>query len=199
LANPDSEARMKFYGDAVDGTPAILFNGKVGAPGGGAKDAAADKYDEYVDVIDPLLEEPAKLKLKATATQKGSKIDIKAEVSDVAKPSDELRLRLALIEEKVDYTGTNKVAEHHNVVRALPGGHDGLAIKEKTAKKTETVDIEELKKTLKDYLDKYGEKKQFPTKDQPLELKNLKVVAFVQDDATGEVLQAVQVDIKAAE
>jgi hypothetical protein len=199
LTNPDTEARMKFYGDVVDGTPAILFNGKPGAPGGGVKDDAADKYDEYTAVIDPLLEESAKLKLKATATQKGSKVDIKAEVSEVAKPSDELRLRLALVEEKVDYTGTNKIAEHHQVVRALPGGADGLAVKEKSAKQSATVDLEELKKSLKDYLDKFAEKKPFPTKDQPLELKKLKVVAFVQDDATGEVLQAVQVDVKAAE
>jgi hypothetical protein len=34
-----------------------------------------------------------------------------------------------------------------------------------------------------------------PSKERPLALKNLAVVAFVQNDDTTEVLQAVQVDV----
>ena len=37
---------------------------------------------------------------------------------------------------------------------------------------------------------------EFPNKERPMELKNLKVIAFVQNDDDGEVLQAVQVDVK---
>jgi hypothetical protein len=36
---------------------------------------------------------------------------------------------------------------------------------------------------------------EFP-KDRPMEMKKLKVVAFVQNDDDGEVLQAVQVEVK---
>ena len=36
----------------------------------------------------------------------------------------------------------------------------------------------------------------FPHADRPLAFANLKLITFVQNDATGEVLQAVQVDLK---
>ena len=126
LTNPDTEARAKFYADAVNGTPTVLFNGKPSGLDGGSKDDASDKYDEFTGLLDPLLEEPAKLKLTASAVQKGDKIEIVAAVSDVAKPSDELRLRLALVEDKVEYPGTNKLTEHHNVVRARSRRRGGL-------------------------------------------------------------------------
>ena len=55
---------------------------------------------------------------------------------------------------------------------------------------------DEVRKTNKDYLDKYGEKNEFPNKERPMDLKKLKVVAFVQNDDDGEVIQAVEVDVK---
>ena len=66
-------------------------------------------------------------------------------------------------------------------------------------KKTFTVDVEELRKKLKAYLDKYGEKRPFPNKDRPLELKKLRVIAFVQNDKNGEVMQSAQVEVGGAE
>ena len=199
LANEETDERANYYGKLINGTPTILFNGTPGAEGGGGSDDAPEKYDEYTALIDPQLEMPAELKVTATATQKGGKIDVQAEVTAPQKPEDRLRLRMVLIEEKVDYTGGNKISEHRNVVRAFPGGTEGFAMKEKTLKTSASIDVEELKKDLKKYLDKYGKKDPFPTKDQPLELKKLKVVAFVQNQETREIVQAVQIDVKTAE
>ncbi len=139
------------------------------------------------------------MKVTASASQKGSKIDIKAEVTTDAKPGDKVRLRLVLVEEKVEYTGSNKVAEHHHVVRHFPGGTDGVVVRETTAKAAATVDLDELRKSLKEAWQKTADMEKIEKKDQPLELKKLKVVAFVQNDTTKEILQAVQVDVKAAE
>jgi hypothetical protein len=199
MANEDTDARSTYYGEVIGGTPTILFNGAPDAPGGGTKEQAVDKYGDYVDVIDPLLEEPAKLKLTASARQKGNKIDINAEVTADAKPGDKVRLRLVLVEDKVEYTGSNKIAEHHHVVRQFPGGTEGVVVRETSAKAAATVDLDELKKSLKDAWLKTVEKEKLVIKDQPLELKKLKVVAFVQNDTTKEILQAVQVDVKASE
>ena len=55
----------------------------------------------------PLLELPARAKLKATATRKGDQIQISAEASEVDKPGENMRLRLVLVEEQVRYTGGN--------------------------------------------------------------------------------------------
>jgi hypothetical protein len=196
LTSPASELRAKFYGETISGTPTILFNGKPGAPGGGDIADSPEKYAEYVATITPQLETPAKAQIKASATRKGDQIDITAEVSGLKDTGDDIRLRFALVEEQVDYTGGNKLPSHHHVVRALPGGPDGTALKEKTAKKTVSVNLSELRKELNDYLDKSAARRPFPNKERPLELKKLYVVAFVQNDDNGEVFQAIQVEVK---
>jgi len=194
LTNADTEARAKFYGDEIEGTPTILFNGKVDpkAEGGGGADQGQDKYDAYVGVVDALLETEPKAQVKVTAALKGDKIEITGTVADLEKPGDSMRLRFALVEETVKYQGRNKLDAHHHVVRDLPGGAKGFAVKEKTAKQTVTVDLAELRKKLKAYLDDYGEKNKFPNQDRPLELKNLRVIAFLQNDATKDVIQAAE-------
>jgi hypothetical protein len=199
LTNPDAEARQEYYGKALEGTPTAFFNGAPKAEGGGAMDAAKDKYFDYRDVINPLLEKPARAQLKASATRQGDKIDIQAEVSELEKPGEKVRLRFALVEEQVRYVGSNQVRFHHDIVRSLPGGADGFPLKEKTAKQTASVNLAELRKSLSAYLDESGKKRPFPNDRRPLELKNLRVVAFIQDDDTKEVLQATQVDVKGME
>ncbi len=196
LTNADSEARAEYYGRAVEGTPTMLFNGRPAAPGGGAREDGADKYAEYLGVIEPILETPARASVKATAKRDGAKVTINVEASAPEDAGDKLRLRLALVEEQVAYTGGNKLAEHHHVVRAFPGGVEGEKLTAgKPFSKNVTVDIEQVRKDLKEYLRKVAESAPFPSKDRPLDLKNLRVVAFVQNDATREVLQAVQVEV----
>jgi hypothetical protein len=200
LTSPDSEARMKFYDEAVQSrAPTMLFNGQPAARGGGTMSDAGEKYEEYLGVIEPLLEAASKGQIKLSATRAGDKVEIKAEVSNLAQTGDDVRLRLALVEEEVSYKGTNGVPRHHQVVRAMPGGDEGTVMKDKTAKKTVTVDLAKLKKDLTAYLDDYAKKRPFPHKDRPLELKKLRVIAFVQNDKSGEVLQAAQVEVKGAE
>ncbi len=91
----------------------------------------------------------------------------------------------------------------------MPGGSAGFALKEANSKQTATVDQAELKKQLAAYLEEAYKKRPppdregmasrrpFPSDKQPLDLKNLKVVALVQDDKTGEILQAAEVDLGA--
>jgi hypothetical protein len=199
LANKDTETRLEYYQPAVEGAPTILMDGRrLKAPGGSIMEAG-ELYEGYRDVLDQLVERPAGARLSATAVRKGNKIDISAEVRDLDKPDDQLRLRLALVEEQVPYAGGNGLRLHHHVVRAFPGGAAGLAVKGKTAKQAVTVDLEELRKGLSKYLDEYAKKNEQKFPDRPMPFKNLKVVAFLQNDKTREVLQAVQADVRAGE
>jgi hypothetical protein len=192
LANPDSEARQRYYSDAIQGTPTILFDGKAEAGGGGFVDDAKDKYKEYREVLDPLLNAAPRAKIKASAVQKGGKIDITAEVTDLEEPGDRTRLRLALVEDWAQYQGANRLRYHHHVVRAMPGGGSGLALKDKTGKLTTSIDLEELRKELNRYLDS----RKFPEDRPSVDLKRLSVVAFVQNDKTKEILQSAQVPVQ---
>jgi hypothetical protein len=46
------------------------------------------------------------------------------------------------------------------------------------------------------YLDGFAKTEgPFPRPDRPLAMKNLKLIAFVQNDATREILNAAQVDV----
>src|SRR5262249_23677238 len=135
-------------------------------------------------------------KLKASAVRKGDKITITAEVLDVAEPGDKLRLRMALGEDAGKYKGSNGVPGHIRVGRGLPGGPEGVPGKNKTAKGAGTGDLDELKQELAKYLADLAKK--VPLAKAPLDLEDLRVVVFLQDDATREVLQAVEVPVPAA-
>jgi hypothetical protein len=58
-----------------------------------------------------------------------------------------------------------------------------------------TVDLDALRQKLIAYLDDYAKEYPFSDSDRPLELKNLRVVALIQNDDTGAVLQAKQVAV----
>lgn len=197
LTNEDALARSKYYDEEIEGTPTILFNGKLKqmTSGGGSVEGAQSKYQDYRKAIDSLLETTSPIKLKATAVRKGDKIEIVAEANDVAMPSDKLRLRLALVEEQVRYLAGNGLRFHHNVVRALPGGAAGIALNKKSVKEELTVELPKVRETLTKYLAEFGKGQQFPSDSRPLDLKNLSIVAFVQNDENKEVLQAVHVKI----
>lgn len=193
LANPDTESRLTYYDG--QGTPEFLINGKPGPSGGGGFDLAQARYDSYFETISKVLEQPARAAIKLSATQKGNRIEISADVSDLTETEGDVRLRLALVEEAVSYTGGNKLPKHHCVVRTFAGDPAGFALKAKTTSKTATIDLEELRKKLTEYLDKTDKETPFPNKDRPLELKRLRVVAFVQNNKTKEVYQAAQVPV----
>jgi hypothetical protein len=197
LTTPDSEARQEFYGKAIRGTPTIMFNGKPGAGGGGGLDAAEGKFADYQIIIDPLLEKPAAAALEVKAIRKGDKIHIQAKANGLEMPGPKVRLRLALVEDWVRYRAPNGMRYHSRVVRALPGGPDGLALTKKDTDHAVVVDLPELETKLKKYLNDFAKNEApFPDAQRPLRFRDLSVVAFVQNDETSDVLQAVEAPVK---
>lgn len=199
LTNPDSEARFAYYrgrfADKVRGAPTTVFNGEPKAGGGGAIANAEKKYKEYREIIDAALEEPAKATIALNAKQIGDAITFKADVSNVTEPNAKKKLRFILVEDKVRYVGGNRIRFHHLVVRAMPGGTDGMELKDTTSSHTATVKLGELKKDLTKYLDDFQTRRPFPKRDRPMTMEHLKAIAIVQDDETGEILQAAIVPI----
>jgi hypothetical protein len=101
-----------------------------------------------------------------------------------------------LCEESVHYGGGNKIRIHHHVVRAMPGGPDGMALVKKEHETSASVALPELRKSLTSYLDNFvSTKGPFPRAIRPMEMRHLHVVAMVQDEESHEILQAVQVPV----
>jgi hypothetical protein len=201
LVSKDGVARMDFYSkkDEDKSTPQLFINGKMDATGGGAQPRMARlKYQAYRETIDDQLEKPATVRLTVTASLKGDVLSGKAVVADLQKPGEKVSLRFALAEERVRYQGGNGVRYHHAVVRAMPGGPKGFPLPKAAAEQTVTVNLEDVRaannKALDDEQKTQGGRFTFAAR--PMALRNLKFVAFVQNDETNEVLQAVQVDVE---
>jgi hypothetical protein len=193
LTNSDTQARAKYYG--ANSTPTTVFNGKKAAGGGGGMANSEGKFHQYTGVIDPFLEKTTDVKLTGKATRNGDKIDIAVEVAN--GDGDDMRLRLLLVEETVKYVGGNALRFHHQVVRAMPGGADGFAVKDKTFKQTAAVNLGDVRTGLTKYLDDFAANvRPFPKPERPMDMKALRVIALVQNDKTQEIVQAVQLEVE---
>jgi hypothetical protein len=199
LTNADTETRWKYY--AGRGVPSTYVNGGNDLGLGGPKDAGKNSFDRLAEAVKSPLGDEAKAKIKLTAKQTGSDSDnlvITAEVADLKDAGADVKLRLVLVEEMVRYPGNNGQRFHHHVVRMMPGGVEGFELKEASAKQEVMVNLADLRKTLGEYLVEANKRRPFFIENRPLDLKHLKVVAFIQNDKTKEVLQAAQVDVDAA-
>ena len=148
-------------------------------------------------MIDPLLEKTAAVKLAGKATRSGDKLGIAVEVA--GGDGADMKLRLLVVEETVKYAGSNGIRFHHHVVRAMPGGADGVAVKGESFKHAATADLGEVRKGLAKYLDDYvaeNPNRPFPRPDRPMDMRAVRVIAMVQNDKTGEIAQAVQLEVE---
>jgi hypothetical protein len=208
LTSPDSAARRDYY--KVRSTPSTFFNGQPLASHGGPASYGQLKLNQYRFVIDEMLEARSRGTIELKAQRIGDAIQIvaSAEVSGgrpgAAEAGNEaLQLRLALVENEVAYLGGNRLASHHHVVRAMPGGAQGVPLENGKRRIETTVKLDDIRKTLESYLKDYpaspGSRGPFPRALPPIELKDLSMVAFIQDDATLAVLHAVIAPVESKE
>lgn len=195
MTNPLAESRQQHY--KMEGTPSIFFNGKSAAGGGGAAHAAAKKFQDYVKVVDADLEKPAGARLTLKASRADDLVSAHLAVTNLSQPGAKTKLRVLLVEEFVRYRGGNGIRFHHNVVRGAIGPEDGTALTTASSTHSFSVGLGELRKSLEAYHDRFAkENPDVVFVEKPLKLSRLRVVAFVQNDETQEVLQAVQVEVR---
>ena len=160
-------------GAAIRGTPTAFVNGKVTEVLGGCKEHGEASFATLSQIIDQALETDDQGTLKLTVNRKGDKIEAEANVSDLKKTGEKVRLRFVLIEDVARYAGNNGQRLHHHVVRGLPGGLDGFEIKDGKATQKVLVNLGDLKKSLTEYLTESDKKKPFIDDDRPMDLKHL--------------------------
>lgn len=202
LTNSDTIARFNYYGELfpkdVRGTPTALLNGKIEPRAGGGLEDAAEQFGDFRKVVDTLLTEKSDVVLAGTVGRAGDKLTIQVDVTGVKEPKD-LKLRVAVTEDTIHYVGSNTLRYHHHVVRHFAGGVKGTEIKASKTAKSFDVDLAQVQVELTKYLDTYAkaEKITYANPAPKLDASKLRVVAFVQNDESGEVLNAVQLDVPA--
>lgn len=194
LANEDSEARFFNYYNGR-GTPTLVLNGKQVDGPGGFLQQVSELYDRLRQEIDPLLAEKSPIAIMPKAHAEDGVLSISAEVSGLSEPSDDLRLRLALAEDDLEYVAPNGIRRHEMVVRAMPGGPAGIAPENGQFQFTESIKLADFRQRLFDYLTAYEQGNGVKFSVKPLKLDKLHLVAFLQNDSTHEVLQTVVVPV----
>ncbi|MFO0937110.1 MAG: hypothetical protein U0798_11410 [Gemmataceae bacterium] len=197
LTVPETIERLTPLVEQVQKGFFVYVAGKAG-PKSTTPTAGKELFDALKKSVDEQLEKPAGCQL-TLAVAKGMKgFDVKANVADLEVGSNKLALRFAVIEPKIRLAGASGARFHQNVVRAIPGGGKGFPLTKKQTEQVVNVDPEAIRASLSKYLTDFTKGEgEFPRAARPLDLKNLKVVAFVQNDSTGEILTAATVDLDA--
>lgn len=203
MTNPSTMARSKFYG--VQGVPSYALDGKSSG-GGGSREMTQGFYDRVNPDVEKQLETAAQADIKLDLTVNGSMIQAKAAVSKITSDSDKLKLHIVLAEDRLRYTGENGIRFHPLVVRSVAGAdYGGLPITAKDGQSFDwSFDINAISEEIRKHLSAYelvghrGEPFTFSDKKHQIDANHLTVVAFVQDEKSKAILQAVSVKVKPA-
>ena len=240
MVNPSTLARQSFYG--VRSSPSYFVDGESSGGGGPADGAKALFESKIGPMIARHMEEMPEATISLKATTVGQTVKVKTTVSKITKKSDKLRLQVALVEDRVSFSGENGMRFHEMVVRSLalapatadkgkkpeakppvpaekpaaaPPSTDtadtaaapakalspvtGFAIKPDKGGTFEcTFDIRKAVADARAHLEDYETNTRkgeytFRKKMHEIDASKLSVVAFVQDEATKKILQAVYV------
>jgi hypothetical protein len=193
MTNKSTEARAKFY--RSDGTPSCAIDGKL-ASGGGSRDEAKTYHDKLNTQIEKDLNKSAGARILLTAFRDGHVIKVKLTVDNVTSESSDLQLQIALVEDRLTYSGENGTRLHPMVARSLAGkDSEGFAIDRlKTTNGEYTFNVEDMAKELKGLLDDFEKERKITSKPyqkkDKIDENHLSVAAFVQDTKSKQVLQA---------
>jgi hypothetical protein len=223
MVNPATLVRQQFYG--VRSSPSYVVNGEVSG-GGGSADGASTLFESKIDpMIAKYLDEAPEASIQHPAPAAKSAVKVKTTVSKVASTSDKLRLQIALVEGHVRYSGENGNRFHDMVVRALappPAPADkkpeageaatgttgtappalGFPLKPGQGGTFEyTFDIAKAVADALAHLQDYETNTRkgqysFREKKHEIDESKLAVVAFIQDEATKKILQAVYTKVE---
>ncbi len=116
LANPDTVKRFDFY--HAGGTPTLAIDGTtriIGADRNGAK----NRFDEIDKQVQTALQSPPEAAIRLTAWRAGDRVEVHTSVTGIKSASKTLRLQIALVEDRLRYSGENGIRFHHMVVRSI--------------------------------------------------------------------------------
>ncbi len=198
MANAATQNRATFYG--VRGVPSYMIDGQPGG-GGGSRESTEAIYNRFNPGIEKRLEVPGRAEIKLETALDGGVVKVRATVAKVEGQSQSLKLNLALVEKSLRYGGENGVRFHPMVVRGMggPGARGFRLLGPQPATFEQTFDLAQLTGDLKAELDSYEQSNfglKFSEKKHAIDAADLAVVAFVQDEANQQILQASQVDVK---
>jgi tetratricopeptide (TPR) repeat protein len=228
MGNRSSDARVVYYGVQGAPTVFLdgqKFKIEGGADDARVKSEAEKKapiiYSAVTSVINRELETLSPARLKLDAVRAGNGVKATATVEGLKEGAPDATLHFALVEEEVHYSGENGLRFHPMVVRNLAkeaGAKDyGFKVAPGQANKFEHVfDLDSITAQNLRYYDEWPAERnkevnariggdadfdvgKFKEQKHLINPNHLSVVAFLQDNQTKAVLQAVYLKVPAAD
>jgi len=155
------------------------------------------------DNIEKKLEQSSGVDIVLDVSLEGENAIAQVEIN--APEKIKANLHIALVEKHVDYIGSNGINKHAFVVRHLFNDANGFTIKlhKDSASISAEVSLQDVEKNLKKYLDEFSIEPPsrfrnfagWTERPEKLNKKNLAIVAWLQNNESHEIYQAVYRDI----
>jgi hypothetical protein len=190
MMNPATKKRQDYY--RVNGVPTVVIDGDITIFGGGARNAAKEKFRQFKAAIDSRVDAAPELKLEVKAAREGD--TVKADIRlNKTVPGAEYFVVLVQGEER--YKGSSGTVFHKLMVRDLVSIDPAVS-------KTAAFDLVASERAADAYLTEFEKTYtrvpdfKFAERHSRIARDGLQVVVFVQDTATKRVLNAVVGDVK---
>ncbi len=183
------EARFSYYSGR--GTPLMAINGHpTGGELGGLLFSAQSHYEGLYSRINNLISQISLVSIDLQASLEKETLTIHAKAQGIPPLRRASRLRLLIVDPQIHYVARNGIRFHEMVVRDMPGGHEGVPVSGGKAELNVVRSLPKLQAEIIKGLRSLEENRGMKFDFLPPELKRLHVIAFVQDDASHEVLQS---------
>jgi hypothetical protein len=197
LTIADGEDRGNYY--SIPGTPSCFLNGSQIQGVGGNFFNSLSLYHSLKSVVTPLLAQTTDLSIDLAAQLEGESIRLRANVIGAQTYPESWRLRLCLVESLVPYAAPNGIRLHEMVVRSMPGGAEGIVATNGSLTYEADVPLTEVHASIQGGVASAQERSGGSLPPLPGTMGPLNLIAFVQDDASSEILQAARIPVIGAE
>jgi tetratricopeptide (TPR) repeat protein len=190
MMNPATAVRAGAYG--ISSTPSVIIDGVTNVPGGGGRGAAEAKFLQYRRAIESRLAEAPGVVLNVRANLSGDAVKVAYDFDRTVAGSEYL---LVLAQDEQEHRGGNGVVFHKMVVREL-------TVIDPAAPRAASFDLVRSEKVADAYLTEFEKTYtrvpgfRWEVRRNAIARQGLKIVFFVQDKATGRVLNAAVADVK---
>ncbi|MFC1513978.1 hypothetical protein ACFL5P_03100 [candidate division KSB1 bacterium] len=183
IMNPASKLRQDYYG--VRYTPTAIIDGKSKFVGGSGRSGSENKFNQYSESINEFIIQKSEAVLKADAKLSGDNVTVIWETTKDISTAD---YNFALIQNEEKYAGSNGIIIHKMVVRDF----------KTTTDKNVVFNLSDIEKATEKYLQDFEKERdsKFDKYHNKIDRSQLKVVFFMQDKETQEMINAVVTDVK---
>jgi hypothetical protein len=184
MVAPVAEERAKRRN--VRGTPTLVVDGIETIVGGGKAEQAGEMFAKYVAAVTPRASTVEPIELSARTMRDGSRWTV--EVDGKAPPGS--RVHAILVERRLVYPGRNGVLFHQHVARARFTPSEGATPDSGSPLWSGSLDLTTVARALDARIAEFETRREFAVRPTVPDPGSLDVIVFLEDSATGAVLQA---------